>query len=75
MADDVKDAIEKNAQGPRRAKGDVGEVQQHSLKDQPLTSGVDVKGQADADRYLASREARSKPHKSLRFAKLSPPGA
>jgi len=63
MADDVKDAIEKNAKGPRRAKGDVGEVRQHSLKDQ-----------VDADRYLASREARSKPHKSLRFAKLSPPG-
>ncbi|NLW49346.1 MAG: DUF2924 domain-containing protein [Candidatus Brocadiaceae bacterium] len=34
MADNVKDAIEKNAKGPRRAKGDVGEVQQHSLKDQ-----------------------------------------
>ncbi len=48
MADDVKDTIEKNAQGPRQAKGDVGEVQQHSLKDQ-----------VDADRYLASREARS----------------
>ncbi len=63
MADEVKDAIEKNAKGPRRAKGDVGEVQQHSLKDQVA-----------ADRYLASREARSKPHKALRFAKLSPPG-
>ena len=32
MADDVKDAIEKNAKGPRRAKGDVGEVQQHSCR-------------------------------------------
>ena len=64
MADDVRDAIEKNAKGPRRAKGDVGEVQQHSLKDQ-----------VEADRYLASREARAKPHKALRFAKLSPPGA
>jgi len=64
MAEDVKDAIEKNAKGPRRARGDVGEVQQHSLKDQ-----------VEADRYLASREARSKPHKALRFAKLSPPGA
>ena len=61
--EDVKDAIEKNAQGPRSAKGDVGEVQQHSLKDQVA-----------ADRYLASREARSEPHKSLRFAKLFPQG-
>ncbi len=32
-------------------KGDVGEVQQHSLADK-----------IDADRYLASREVRSKPH-------------
>jgi len=64
MADEVKDAIEKNALGPQSAKGDVGEVRQHSLKDQ-----------IEADRYLASREARSKPHKALRFAKLSPPGA
>ena len=60
MTEDVKDAIEKNAQGPKSAKRDVGEVRQHSLKDQ-----------IEADRYLASREARSKPHKALRFAKLS----
>jgi len=63
MADEVKDAIEKNAQGPARARGDMGEVQQHALKDQ-----------IEADRYLASREVRSKPHRALRFAKLSPPG-
>ncbi|MFO7958342.1 MAG: hypothetical protein R6X33_14745 [Candidatus Brocadiia bacterium] len=64
MADELKDAIEKNAQGPRSAKGDVGEVQQHSLKDQLA-----------ADRYLASKESGDKPTKSLRFTKLSPPGA
>jgi len=64
MADDVKDAIEKNAQGPNSAKGDVGQVEQHSLADQ-----------IEADHYLASRRAQSKPHKALRFAKLSPPGA
>ena len=64
MADDVKDAIEKNAKGPRRAKGDVGEFQQHSLKDQ-----------VEADRYLASRGAGDKPTRALRFTKLSPPGA
>ena len=61
MADELKDAIEKNAQGPRSARGDVGEVQQHSLTEQ-----------IEADRYLASREAGAKPHKALRFAKLSP---
>jgi len=42
----------------------VGEVWQHSLKEQ-----------IEADRYLASREARGNPHKVLRFAKLFPPGA
>jgi len=64
MPDELKEAIEKNAQGPKSAKGDVGQVEQHALKDQ-----------IEADRYLASREARSKPHKALRFAKFSPPGA
>jgi len=64
MPDELKEAIEKNAQGPKSAKGDVGQVEQHALKDQ-----------IEADRYLASREARSRPHKALRFAKLSPPGA
>jgi hypothetical protein len=64
MAEDVKDAIEKNAKGPRRAKGDVGEVQQHSLKDQ-----------VEADRYLASKKSGNKPTQALRFTKLSPPGA
>jgi len=63
MPDELKEAIEKNAQGPS-AKGDVGQVEQHLLADQ-----------IEADRYLASREARSRPHKALRFAKLSPPGA
>jgi len=63
MGDELKEAIEKNAQGPKSAKGDIGQVEQHALKDQ-----------IEADRYLASREARSRPHKALRFAKLSPPG-
>ena len=64
MTDDLKDSIEKNAQEPRRASADGVEVEQH-----PLTE------QIEADRYPASREARSKPHKALRLAKLSPPGA
>ncbi len=64
MPEDLRDAIEKSAQGPKRAKGDMGEVEQHPLADQ-----------IEADRYLASRDAGAKPHKALRFAKLSPPGA
>jgi len=64
MPDELKDAIERNAQGPKSAKGDVGQVEQHPLKDQ-----------IEADRYLATRQAKSKPYKALRFAKLSPPAA
>ena len=55
MGDDVKDAIEKNALGPRSARGNVGEVRQHSLKDQ-----------IQVDRYLASREACTRPNSALR---------
>ena len=39
MPDELKEANEKDAQGPKSAKGDVGEVEQHSLK-----------GQIEADR-------------------------
>ena len=48
MPDEVKEAIEKNAQGPKSANGNVGQMEQHSLVDQ-----------IEADRYLASREART----------------
>jgi hypothetical protein len=64
MPDEIKNAIEENARGPQSARGDLGEVRQHSLKDQ-----------IEADRYLASREAGDKPTKSLRLTKLVPPGA
>ena len=63
MPDDVKEAIEKNAQGPKRAKGDIGEVEQHALKDQ-----------IEADRYLESKKAM-KQGRGFRLTKLVPPGA
>ena len=63
MAEDLEQTIRENATGPKRAQGDSGSVEQHEVKDQ-----------IEADRYLASREARSKPHKALRLAKFSPPG-
>jgi len=34
MPEDLEDAIENNAAGPRRASGDSGSVEQHSLRDQ-----------------------------------------
>ena len=41
MADDLKDAIKQNADGPAEARGDSGSVRQHSVKDQ-----------IEADKYL-----------------------
>mgnify|MGYP000129695451 FL=1 len=63
MAEDLEQTIRENAAGPKRAQGDSGSVEQHSLADQ-----------IEADRYLASKEAVKKPTKGLRFTKLVPPG-
>jgi hypothetical protein len=43
MTDELKDAIEKNAQGPKSARGDVGEVEQPSFPDQALHQGPIVR--------------------------------
>jgi len=63
MPEELGDAIRENAQGPKRAQGDSGSVEQHDLKDQ-----------IEADRYLASKEAAKK-GLGLRRTKVSPPGA
>ena len=63
MADDLKDTIRENAQGPARAVGDAGSVEQHELTDQ-----------IEADKYLASKEAAKSKSRGLRFNKLVPPG-
>lgn len=63
MADDLKTSISENAQGPKRAKGDSGEMEQHSLTDQIA-----------ADRYLATKGV-TRPHRAIRFAKIVPGGA
>jgi hypothetical protein len=61
----LEQAIRENADGPKRAQGDSGSVEQHALKDQ-----------IEADRYLASKEAMKKPGLGggVKFAKLVPPG-
>ena len=46
MAEDLDNTIRENAAGPKRAAGDSGSVEQHSLTEQ-----------IEADRYLASKEA------------------
>ena len=64
MADDLKDTIKQNAEGPKRASGDAGSVDQHSLADQ-----------IEADKYLAGKTAVSKnPAKGFTRVKIVPPG-
>jgi hypothetical protein len=64
MADDLDDTIRDNAQGPAKAAGDAGSVEQHKLPDQIA-----------ADRYLSAKDAAKSKRRGLRFNKLVPPGA
>jgi len=63
MSDELDNAIEQAAQEPKRAKGDMGEIEAHSLRDQ-----------VEAAKYLASKVEVKKPLRGLRFNKLVPPG-
>ena len=63
MADELDNAIETNAKGPKQAGADGVNVQQHSLPDQIA-----------ADKYLASKSALSSGSMGLRKRKIVPPG-
>lgn len=64
MADDLKDAIKQNAEGPKQASADGVTAQQHSLADQIA-----------ADKYLAGKNAASRnPAKAFTRVKIVPPG-
>jgi len=63
MAEDLENTIRENAQGPAKATGDSGSVEQHKLSEQ-----------IEADRYLASKEAARAKRRGLAFNKLVPPG-
>lgn len=63
MPDELEQAIKDNAAGPRRAKGDSGEVEQHGLKEQ-----------IEADRYLNSKTSMKKKGLGIKMAKAVPPG-
>jgi hypothetical protein len=63
MADELDQSIRENAAGPKRAKGDSSEMEQHSLQDQIA-----------ADRYLASKGATKRKGLGAIFKKLIPPG-
>jgi len=64
MADDLDDKIRENAEGPAKASGDSGSVEQHKLSEQ-----------IEADRYLNSKKAAKNKNRGLRLNKLVPPGA
>lgn len=64
MADNLEDTIRENAQGPAKAAGDAGSMEQHKLPDQ-----------ITADKYLASKEAAKSKRRGLVFNKFVPPGA
>ncbi|HUU11436.1 MAG TPA: hypothetical protein VM431_12995 [Phycisphaerae bacterium] len=65
MPDDLQDAIETNAQAPRRVVSDGVEAEQHPLP-----------AQIAADRYLSSQTAAAaSASRGLRFSKIKPGGA
>lgn len=64
MPESLDEAIRQNAQGPAKAAGDSGSVEQHKLSEQ-----------IEADRYLAGKAAAKGKRRGLVFNKLVPPGA
>ena len=64
MAEDLDNTIRDNAAGPKRATGDSGSVEQHSLNDQIA-----------ADRNLASKKAAQSKGNGIRLTKLVTPGS
>ena len=63
MPDDLGDTIRDNASNPKRASGDSGSVEQHSLKDQIA-----------ADKYLESKKASRSKGRGIKLVKISPVG-
>jgi hypothetical protein len=63
MADDLESTIRENAQGPAKATGDAGSMEQHPLSEQ-----------IEADRYLESKRAAKKKGLGIALKKLVPPG-
>jgi len=64
VAENLDTKIRDNAAGPKKATGDSGSVEQHSLTDQIA-----------ADKYLASKKAARSRGLGIRMTKLVPPGS
>lgn len=63
MSETIDNSIQKNATGPRKASGDSGSVEQHSLADQIA-----------ADKYLESKKASRSKGLGVKLVKISPGG-
>lgn len=63
MAEDLSNSIQTNAEGPKKASGDSGSVEQHPIGDQIA-----------ADRYLESKKASRNKGLGIKTTKLSPGG-
>lgn len=63
MPEHLEQTIIDNAAGPKRAKGDSAEMEQHPLPDQIA-----------ADRYLQSKKATRAKGLGIALKKLVPPG-
>ena len=59
----IETAIKENANGPNRASGDAGSVEQHSLTDQMA-----------ADKQLGAKEAMKTKGLGIKLLKISPGG-
>ncbi|MBN1123735.1 MAG: hypothetical protein JXA82_01920 [Sedimentisphaerales bacterium] len=59
----MENSIQENACGPRKASGDAGSVEQHSLTDQIA-----------ADKYLQSKQALSTKDLGIKLLQISPGG-
>jgi len=64
VSDELEQTIRDNAQGPAKASGDSGSMEQHKLQDQIA-----------ADRYLSSKNAARAKGLGVRLGKVIPPGA
>ena len=64
MPDTLDETIRDNAQGPAKASGDSGSMEQHKIPDQIA-----------ADKYLASKAAAKSKSRGLVFNRIVPPGA
>jgi hypothetical protein len=63
LAEELENSIKTNAEGPAKASGDAGSVEQHKLSEQIA-----------ADKYLESKKASRVKGLGIKLAKIAPGG-